>query len=128
MGRILLVDDDEALLKVMARALESGGHEVVSAPNARTAIAMLVNLRPDVLITDIFMPETGGLETIRAIRASTRPIKIIAISGGGMNSRLSFLETAKTLGADAALAKPFSLEELRATVSEVLARPYDEPE
>ena len=75
----------------------------------------------DLVITDLIMPEKEGLETIADIRKSCADLPIIAISGGGRVGPMDYLETARFIGADATLAKPFGRQELITTVAELLA-------
>ncbi len=74
----------------------------------------------DLIITDVFMPEKEGLETIRELRSEYPEVKIIAISGGGKNINLDFLPLAKQLGALRTLKKPFDRQEMLDAVQEVL--------
>jgi CheY-like chemotaxis protein len=69
MAKILVVDDDPAMQRATSRALEAAGHAVAVHANGRGAVRDIENCPPDLLITDIFMPEMEGLETIREARA-----------------------------------------------------------
>ncbi len=75
----------------------------------------------DLVITDLIMPEKEGLETIADIRKLCGDLPIIAISGGGRVGPTNYLETARFIGANTTLAKPFGRRELIKTVSELLA-------
>ena len=75
-------------------------------------MTVLRDEHPDVVITDIIMPEQEGIDTIIQIRRERPGIKIIAISGGGRIRNIDFLEMAQSLGADEVLAKPFEADEL----------------
>ena len=75
----------------------------------------------DLVITDLIMPEKEGLETIADIRRACSDMPIIAISGGGRLGPNDYLETARFIGADATLAKPFARTELINTVDALLA-------
>ena len=79
----------------------------------------------DVVITDIFMPEKEGIETILAIRHEFPEARIIAISGGGEGSRFSYLCYARQLGATRTLAKPFSPSQLLGVIEEMLGAQDD---
>lgn len=112
-GRLLVVDDNEDMRQSMKRLLEHFGYQVEIAPNGARAFEMQSKVGADVLITDIFMPDTDGLETIRNFRAAFPHVKIIAMSGGGASIReADYLSTASVAGADAVLRKPFSKESL----------------
>jgi CheY-like chemotaxis protein len=111
--RLLVVDDNEDMRQTMKRLLERLGYEVEVAANGARALEMQARVAADVLITDIFMPETDGLETINQFRTTFPHVKIIAMSGGGASIReTDYLSTATVVGADAVLRKPFSKESL----------------
>lgn len=121
MASILLVDDDEQLLYTAQAMLERLQHDVVTARNGNEALARYVEHAPDLVITDLIMPDREGLETIRELRRSAPGVKIIAMSGGGRSSPGNYLKMAKDLGATAVLAKPFSFSELATVVDTLLA-------
>jgi len=120
MALILVIDDDDALRRVILRTLEAKKHRMIEAPNGVEGMKMLEEHKPDAVITDILMPQKEGIETIREIRERAPGVKIIAISGGGMSHNLMFLDVARAFGADAALAKPFRPNELTTVVEQVL--------
>ena len=126
MTRILLVDDDESFRPMIASALERFGFDVVSAVNGREALKLFQEQRPDLVITDLIMPEKEGLETIRDLRLLAPDVRIIAMSGGGRNNPVCYLRIASQLGADQILPKPFSFQELldaiEATIGTDLAK------
>jgi DNA-binding NarL/FixJ family response regulator len=76
--------------------------------------------KPDVVITDILMPQKEGIETIREVQERAPNTRIIAVSGGGMSHNLMFLDVARAFGADAVLAKPFRPAQLVDMVEQVL--------
>jgi CheY-like chemotaxis protein len=101
--------------------LEQAGHQVAEAPNGNEGLRLCQQLNPDLIVTDIIMPEKEGLETIMELRRDFPLVKVIAISGGGQTMAGSTcLHLAKRLGAAKTLAKPFSKQELLAAVREVL--------
>ena len=106
---------------VVRRILEMDGHRVVEAADGEEAMRKLRVENPDLVLVDLFMPRKEGLETIMQLRRSFPDVKIIAISGGNPTHGMSFLDTAKRLGAHRTLAKPFSMELIRNTVAELLA-------
>lgn len=111
--RLLVVDDNEDMRQSMKRLLERFGYEVEIASNGARAIELQHLVAAEVLITDIFMPDTDGLETINQFRTTFPGVKIIAMSGGGASVReADYLSTATVAGADAVLRKPFSMESL----------------
>ena len=120
MSTILVVDDDIQVLEVMSEMLRLEGYTVSVAENGRQAVDQIRDHRFDLVITDLIMPEKEGLETIADIRKHHRLMPIIAISGGGRVGPTDYLETARFIGANATLAKPFGRQELISTVSSLL--------
>ena len=121
-NRTILVIDDEELIRLQIRnALEMEGFTVHEAANGNEGLTRIALAVPDVVITDILMPDKEGIETILELRRLYPAIRIIAISGGGRTGNKDFLRTAKHLGADRTLAKPFGLADLLRLVREVLA-------
>jgi DNA-binding response OmpR family regulator len=105
---LILVIDDEKLVRGSIRGiLAAEGHDVLEAENGSKIDALLSERLPDLVITDLLMPEREGIETIMALRKRSATVKILAISGGGRTHRLDFLDLAKKIGANATLAKPF---------------------
>lgn len=123
MGRILLVDDDVSFNEVLKQYLEYVGHEVVCAFDGKQGLSLLEQVKPDLVITDIVMPGVDGMEFIFKIMDSIMhfPCKIIAISGGGRIGGKEYLETAKALGVDYALEKPFGMADLQKRIEKLLS-------
>ena len=120
MARVVIIDDDEAIRSLLEEVLRHDGHETFTAANGKAGIKLVREKDPDLLITDIFMPEQEGVETIQEARAIAPDVPVIAISGGGRFQQYNLLKLAETLGAAAALQKPFSLAKIRETISEIL--------
>jgi DNA-binding NtrC family response regulator len=114
--RILVLDDNVDLLESMRLLLDSCGHEAVTSTDVREAIDIQSRRPADVLITDIFMPGTDGLEAIVAFRSRWPDLKIVAISGGGVVAKRDYLGVAAEIGANAMMRKPFDPQELLDTV------------
>jgi CheY-like chemotaxis protein len=110
--KILVIDDDHLVRYALAKVLQRNGYDVVTASDGKRAMTVFRDEAPDLVITDIIMPEQEGIETIGLLRRERPDIKIIAISGGGRIRNVDFLEMARSLGADAVIAKPFEAEEL----------------
>ncbi len=127
--RVLLVEDDPDLLSLLTAAFTREGYQTFSAPNGRMGVQMLQRLKPDLMVTDIVMPEMEGIGAILEARRSTPATRVIAISGGGQYGRShNFLEWASELGADEVLAKPFRMSSLITAARVVLDRsPAGEP-
>lgn len=107
MATILLIDDDELVQRTLAHALQAAGHDVHTARDGREGLAKMSTSRPDLVITDVIMPNQEGIETIMELRKRDARIPIIAISGAGGLGRLDFLGAAAVFGATKALRKPF---------------------
>jgi CheY-like chemotaxis protein len=120
MPHILIIDDDEAMRRSLAQTLERLGHQVSASADGRAGVERAAANPPDLVITDLIMPEKEGLETIMELRQHHPRIKIIAMSGGGRLSNEDYLHLAKRFGATVALAKPFTREELKAALAEAL--------
>ncbi len=120
MARVLVIDDDAALRRLIARTLGAAGHEVIEAENGEDGLAQSQCGKPEIVITDILMPKTEGIETINRLKDLHPAIKIIAISGGGTSKNLMFLDVARALGVEATLAKPFRPAQLVETVAQLL--------
>ena len=120
MANILVVEDDAAVRAVVERFLVQAGHTVSTAADGVEAMELLEVMPPDVVLTDVFMPEKDGMELILELgRQPVRPV-LIAMSGGGLLGDLSMLEAAGKLGAVRTLPKPFGREELLAVVEDAL--------
>jgi CheY-like chemotaxis protein len=119
--RVLLVDDDADLLALMDAAFTRAGYATRTAINGRHALTVLKTWRPELVVTDIVMPEMEGIGAIMAIKRDPNAPKIIAISGAGLGSRRDYLKWAKHLGADETLAKPFRMSEMLALAGRVTA-------
>lgn len=120
MARILLIDDDAVLRRVITLALEAAGHQVQGYENARKATQRLDEPYPDLIITDIVMPEMDGLEMLRKIRQLQPELPVLAISGGGSFEPAGYLSVAQSFGATAVLPKPFRPAELVELVSRLV--------
>ena len=122
-ARLLVVDDNEDMRLSMKLLLEHLGYQVEVAPNGAVALDIQQQRAADVVITDIFMPDTDGLETINAFRAKFPGVRIIAMSGGGPSLReANYLTTASVAGADAVLRKPFSKDSLLKAIEDLASK------
>ena len=121
MARIIVIDDDRKLREVICRALERAGYNVIEAADGRAGIRLYREQGGDLVVTDIFMPERDGLETIRLLRRESPELKIVAISGGDGAGRIDLQEEARLFGAARTLGKPFEPGELVKVVRDLLA-------
>lgn len=128
MAHILLIDDEDLVRLTLHEMLVSAGHTVADAANGRAALALFGATEPDLVITDILMPEQEGLQTIAQMRKLRPLIKIIAISGGGGPRSSDLFRYATMLGARRALSKPFKKKDFIAAIEEVLAAPDETSE
>jgi twitching motility two-component system response regulator PilH len=127
-GRVLIIDDDPALLRLMSLAFDRAGFSTTFAGNGREGVALARALSPDLVITDIVMPDVEGIGAIRAIKQTARPPKVVAISGARRTRGADYLGWAQHLGADAVLAKPFRMAELVRVSQSIIANPTIQPD
>jgi len=118
-ARILVIDDDALLRRVIRVALEAAGYEVIEAGDGTAALRVYREHGADLLLVDLFIPEPDGLEVIRTVRAEAPGAKIIAMSGGG-SLKLDLLAAAAAFGASRTLWKPFVPDVLLAAVRDLL--------
>jgi len=118
--RILIMDDDRQIRDMIRAVIEREGHVALEASDGKQGVRLCRRESVDLVITDIFMPETDGLQAIREIRQDSPGTKIIAISGGGETVAGDFLSHAQLFGADLAFSKPLSLADLAGAVRELL--------
>ncbi|HLX68694.1 MAG TPA: response regulator [Verrucomicrobiae bacterium] len=119
MATILIVDDDASIRAVIVQALKSAGHQIFTAADGKEGLWHSLAVRPDLIITDLFMPIQEGLELIKELRGQFPHIAILAISGTSVASR-AMLAVALELGATTTLEKPFDKETLLSMVSKTL--------
>ncbi|MBI5855246.1 MAG: response regulator [Nitrospirae bacterium] len=119
---ILIVEDDAQVRAMLRKMLEVAGFRVREATNGKDAMKSWKALRPDLVITDVLMPEMDGFEVITTLRKLDPQSKIIAITGGGAAKLTNLLPAAKHLGASRTLEKPFERDELLKQVRELLQR------
>ena len=122
MKKILVIDDDALVRDTILRILERKGYSVVVAADGIRGLRLFHAEQPDLVITDIIMPEKEGLQTIREIRGEQPDVKIIAISGGARIGNMDFLRMAGELGASEIIPKPFDPAELLNLVSRTLEK------
>ena len=117
--RVLVVDDDEAVRSALTHALRRDGYEVSTAADGTSALATLLRFPYEAVVLDVLMPEPGGIEVCRTIRARGDDTPILMLTARDLVSdRVAGLDA----GADDYLAKPFALEELRARLRALLRR------
>lgn len=119
MATILIIEGEEQICRVLRMALEDAGYEVRQAPNGRIGLTMYREKPTDLVITDIFMAEINGLDTLLELTREFLDTKVIAITGP--KSEKDLLQVAKLLGARQILQKPFTAEKLLGAVKYELA-------
>jgi CheY-like chemotaxis protein len=120
MSHILIIDDDPPLRRVMRNILERAGHVVREAANGREGMAMYRQASPDVVVTDIFMPEKDGIQILMDLKQTSGGSKIIVMTGGDPGDLFGLQSSACLLGADRVLSKPFDTQTFLLTVEGVL--------
>ncbi len=114
--RVLVVDDEPPIRKLLRTGLGTQGYQTLDAPNAKTALELMAD-KPDLVILDLGLPDMQGLDLLREIRARWEDLPIVVLSSRGD-------ETAKVealdLGADDYVTKPFGMEELLARIRTAL--------
>jgi DNA-binding response OmpR family regulator len=123
MPRILVIDDEPLICSTVFTILTREGFSVEEASDGVAGIAMFHKNPPDLVITDIFMPNRDGIEIVRELKRSYPRTKIIAMTGGGQTRMLEIASAATFLGADHILLKPFERESLLAAVKAALGTP-----
>jgi CheY-like chemotaxis protein len=119
---VLIVDDDAGLRETLGRMVASVGYGVDCVADAHAAIASVGTHRPDIIITDIYMPAGDGFELLNWLRNHGISIPVIAMSGSSSGTgEYDQLSVAQHLGAAAVLDKPFRQSKLVETIDRVLA-------
>jgi CheY-like chemotaxis protein len=117
-GRILVVEDDDAVRTMLLTVLEVAGYEAVGVRNGTDALTMLAHWRPQVIVLDLFMPLTDGYELLA--RTSERDdlacIPVIVVTASTMS-----LPSADRLGVWAVLQRPHDVNQLRALIADAMA-------
>ena len=122
--KLLVVDDNADTRESIKLLLERAGYDVELAQNGARAVEMQRAVAAEILITDIFMPEVDGLETISHFRREFPGVRIIAMTGGGVRfDRENYLLSADVAGADVVLRKPFE----KSTLLQALQKVADPP-
>lgn len=126
MSRILIIDDDPSFRRVVRQFLEQEGHDVIDAESGESGLRLFRSESPDLVVTDIFMPGIGGLQTIETIREESPGTPIIAISGRDGIAAATLLPDGKA--ADRNLQKPFRRRALIETIEQLLSLDGDQPD
>ena len=121
MARILIVEDNEANMKLACLLLQNAGHETLSAVDAETGLTLARSERPDLILMDIQLPGMDGLAATALLKKdpATSAIPVVALTAMAMKEDR---EKTRAAGCDAYIAKPLRYKELLAAIDELLAR------
>ena len=121
MANILVIEDESQLSELLKKMLMRDGHQVLIADDGVEGIKSFHQFNPDLIITDIIMPEKDGIEVIMEVLKENPNLPIIAISGGRRAVTADFnLDSAEMLGVKGILQKPFTHEQLQELIESVL--------
>jgi DNA-binding NtrC family response regulator len=120
MARILIIDDEVQIRSMLRLMLEREGYEVVEAPDGIEGIRAYRQKPADLIITDLIMPNKDGIGMIIELQKEFPDVKIIAMSGGGLNKPEGYLKGAKKLGAACTLTKPIDREKMLRAVKNTI--------
>lgn len=122
---VLIIDDDVALTEGLKKLLLRNSYAVHTAANGKLGLEFLAVEQVDLVITDIFMEEMEGLETILAIKRQYPDIRTIAMSGGAQIVGRDCLDMAQVLGADKVLKKPIDIHTLLDAIGELTYQTWE---
>jgi DNA-binding response OmpR family regulator len=120
--RIMVVDDNQEMLKILKRTLQIEGYDAVTAADGASALALLEEAKPDLIILDIMMPGLDGLQTLDLIRERSK-VPVIMLTA---RAEVTVLQRSLLLGADDYVCKPFSTRALIARIRAKLRRARSE--
>ena len=118
--RILVADDEMTFRHGLARALTRAGYEVSEAASGREMLELFRQQPADLVVTDVYMPDTDGVEALIRLQAEFPWAAVIVMSGGGHLDKEGVLDIARRVGARATLEKPFPVADLLKIVAAVL--------
>ena len=121
--RVLIVDDEQPLARILSFALENEGYRVDVACDGIDAMNKVSTFSPDLILMDIMMPKLDGIETIRELRRKDKKLPIIAMSEPRNDVRLDYLNFAKQFGADAIIEKPLNAARLLDLLKNLMTPP-----
>lgn len=120
--RVLVIDDSKVVRRTVEAMLRDAGYAALAASDGREGMEMWRETQPDLVLTDIMMPERDGIETMMEIRRHCPQAKILAMTGFSHSGSVDFGEMLRRLGADDVLIKPFNPEVLLAKVDRLVSR------
>ena len=116
-SKILLVDDEPSMTDLTQLILTELGYEVSTAENGKEGLKVLESVQPDLVLTDVVMPDMEGIEFIRTLAKRKKSLPVIVMSGHAIGLR--FLNSARAFGAKATLQKPFTPRQLSEAIAAV---------
>jgi two-component system, OmpR family, KDP operon response regulator KdpE len=115
--KVLVIDDEPPIRKLLRMGLGAHGYEILEAPNGRVSLELLEQKKPDLVILDLGLPDIQGLDLLRMIRSRNESIPIVVLSSRGDEAgKVQALD----LGADDYVTKPFGMDELLARMRAAL--------
>ncbi|MBU1387826.1 MAG: response regulator [Proteobacteria bacterium] len=121
MKKVLIIEDEISVRTFFKTMIEKNGYQVFEAADGKQGIRIYKENLPDLVITDLIMPEKEGIETIKDLKALNPDARIIAISGGGINDPKIYLNLAAKLGTICTFVKPVDNEILLSTIKKILS-------
>ena len=120
MAHVLVIEDHAPLRLLIRQVLEDHAYTVADAADGEKGTSLLKTFAADLIITDIFMPNRDGIETIRAVRRHWPQVKLLAMSGWQSEQGFGVLDSALDFGAHGVLSKPFGVHDLLLAVETLL--------
>jgi DNA-binding response OmpR family regulator len=114
--KVLIVDDEPAILKVFGIKLRASGYEVITALNGIEALDKVKSEKPDIMLLDVIMPDMDGFEVLQNLRTFSK-LPVIVVS-----ARPEYSRQAINLGANSFLAKPFDIDEMVKRIKQLIER------
>lgn len=119
---IFIIEDDNVTRMVLRKALLKENYDVYDFESGKSALLILEKLIPDILITDVYMPEMDGLEVVKHFKKSAPDCKIIAISSYGKDSSFDILEVTIDHGAHLSFSKPLYMPDIFRSIKVLLSQ------
>lgn len=119
MSKILIIEDEADLAKILHKRLEDKGFKVICAPDAHLGVDLAHKQRPDLIILDIMLPLGGGVTVLRNLRISTHTMHIPILVLTGMQDEELKINILK-IGVAAYMQKPYEIEELSKEINRIL--------
>ncbi len=119
MKTVLVIDDDAGFRRLMERGIARSGFKVFSAEDGKSGLHLFNTLQPDVVVTDIFMPEMDGLEVIHTLAKAGHANKVIAMTGKGFDYAKDCLRIAEIMSVAYTFDKPVDINRLCAAIHDI---------